>query len=66
MLSSPGGDVFLKGPDLTCLITTRIERSQQGEQRGRLERIVALGLRDDPRPVGFKKGQAVFGSGGAV
>src|SRR5260370_10887402 len=54
VLSSPGGDVLLKRPDLTCLVTTGVERPQQSEQRGGLERTVALELRDDPRPVGFE------------
>jgi len=54
VLRSPGGDVFLQGPDLTFLVTTRLERSQQSEQRGRLERIVVLELADHPWPVGFE------------
>jgi len=54
VLSSPGGDVFLEGPHLTLLVTTRVERSQQSEQRGGLERIVALELLDDPGTVGLE------------
>jgi len=54
VLSSPGGYVYLEGSDLTLLVTTRLERSQQSEQRGGLERIVALELLDDPGPVGFE------------
>jgi hypothetical protein len=54
VLSSPGGDVFLEGSDLTLQVTTRLERSQQSEQRGGLQRIVALELRDDPWPIGFE------------
>src|SRR5712691_7898579 len=54
VLRSPGGYVFLEGSDLALLVTTRVERSQQSEQRGGLERIVALELLDDPGPVGFE------------
>ena len=46
--------MFLKGPNLTRLVTTRLERSQQSEQCGRLERIVVLELADHPWPVGFE------------
>jgi len=55
VLSSPAGDVFLEGSNLTLLVTTGVQRSQQSEQRGGLERIVALELADHPGPVGFER-----------
>src|SRR5713226_8730284 len=55
MPSSPGGNVFLQCADLAGLVATGVERPEQGEQRGGLERTVALELADHPWPVGFER-----------
>ena len=41
-----------KRADLARLVATRVQRPEQSEQRGGLQRVVALELADDPWPVG--------------